>query len=62
MTEKIFYTDKELAIRYSISRESIWRWARIGEFPKPIKLNGSSRWNIDQLLEWEKTKTNCDQV
>lgn len=49
-----FLTDLEVASRYSISRPTIWRWAKAGKFPKPKKLNGSARWKLEDLEVWEE--------
>jgi predicted DNA-binding transcriptional regulator AlpA len=42
-----------LAERYDVSKATIWRWSRIGEFPKPIKINGSTRWSQDDIESFE---------
>jgi prophage regulatory protein len=52
-----FLRDTEIAIRYSISRPTVWRWVKQGKFPKPIKLGGgSTRWSTLDLQEWEKNQ------
>jgi len=52
-----FLRDIEVAIRYSISRSTIWRWLKNGKFPKPIKLGtASTRWRLDDLEAWEQAK------
>lgn len=48
-----FYSDRTLAHRYEVSRATIWRWVKEGKAPKPIKINGSTRWKLDDLLQWE---------
>jgi len=45
--------DTSLAARYSVSRSTIWRWVREGQFPQPIKLGGSTRWAEVAVLAWE---------
>jgi len=53
-----FLRDTEIASRYSISRPTVWRWVKQGKFPKPFKLGGgSSRWSIDDLEQWERSKS-----
>jgi predicted DNA-binding transcriptional regulator AlpA len=38
-------TINEVASMFSVSRVTIWRWAKeIEDFPKPIKIGGSTRW------------------
>ena len=50
-----FLSDKTVAERYDTSRATIWRWAREGKIPKPVRLSaGSTRWNLDELLQFEK--------
>ena len=49
-----YLSDKSIATRYSVSRATIWRWVREEKLPKPVKINGSTRWNSDDLLTWEK--------
>jgi len=45
--------DTTLAARYSVSRSTIWRWVREGQFIQPIKLGGSTRWPEAAVLAWE---------
>ena len=49
-----FLADKTLAARYEVSRSTIWRWVREGRLPKPLKINGSTRWSSEQLSKWEQ--------
>jgi prophage regulatory protein len=52
-----FLRDIEVAIRYNISRSTIWRWVKNGRFPKPIKLGvGSTRWRFSDLETWEQSQ------
>ncbi|MDF2578238.1 MAG: hypothetical protein K0S74_1722 [Chlamydiales bacterium] len=52
-----FLRDTEVAIRYGISRPTIWRWVKLNKFPKPIKLGaGSTRWRLADLEIWERTQ------
>lgn len=48
-----FLSDKQIAKRYGVSRATVWRWLRAGKFPKSIKINGSTRWRITDLEQWE---------
>lgn len=53
----IFFRDIEVAIRYNISRPTIWRWVKQGKFPKPVKLGGgTSRWKLSELEVWEQSQ------
>lgn len=52
-----FLRDIEVAIRYGISRSTIWRWLKQGRFPQPIKLGAAStRWRLSDLEDWERSK------
>ena len=49
-----FLKDTEVATRYGVSRPTIWRWTKNGNFPKPVKLGaGSTRWRASDLETWE---------
>jgi prophage regulatory protein len=49
-----FLRDTAVAIRYDISRSTIWRWVKEDRFPKPIKLGpASTRWRIADLEAWD---------
>lgn len=42
--------DREVAQRYSVSRITVWRWAREGRIPKPHKIStNTTRWHIDDI-------------
>lgn len=50
-----FASDAQLGERYNVSRQSIWRWASQGKFPKPVKLSpGCTRWRMTDVLAFEK--------
>ena len=52
-----FLRDTEAAVRYGVSRPTIWRWTRNGKFPKPVKLGaGSTRWRSSDLEAWEQSQ------
>lgn len=54
---------EKVAKRYDTSTKSIWRWAKLGTFPKPYKLTaGVTAWKNSELLEWEKNRTNKEEV
>jgi predicted DNA-binding transcriptional regulator AlpA len=40
-----YYSDKDLADSYDVSRQTIWRWVRLGLLDPPVKLGpNTSRW------------------
>lgn len=47
---------KSLASRYELSVPTIWRFLRDGLIPKPVKIGGSTRWLLDDLIKFEATQ------
>lgn len=44
----------QVAERYGVSTDTVWRWARNGDMPKPVKLSpGSTRWRLGDLIDHE---------
>jgi predicted DNA-binding transcriptional regulator AlpA len=54
--EPVFMSDKKLSERYEVHRATIWRWAADGKFPKPIIINGTTRWRMVDVLAWEEKR------
>ncbi|PHQ66899.1 MAG: AlpA family transcriptional regulator [Paracoccus sp.] len=55
-----FLTVEQVAARYGVSTDTIWRWKRVGEFPKAVKVGpGATRWRVSDLLEFEATLQAC---
>lgn len=52
-----YLTVNQVAERYSVSTDTIWRWARDGDFPKGVKIGSSRRWRLADLLDYEQTLT-----
>ena len=54
--EKRFLSDKDLARRYSVSRPTIWRWAKnLDGFPVPVQITpGTSRWSLEELQAYDR--------
>jgi predicted DNA-binding transcriptional regulator AlpA len=51
-TRRAWLTDRDLAIRYGISRVTVWRWARTGRIPQPHRLGpNTSRWSAAEIAE-----------
>ena len=56
---------KKVAKRYDSTEKSVWRWAadENNPFPKPYKLSpGVTAWKNSELIEWEKNRTNREEV
>lgn len=53
----LFLTDRDIAARFSISRNSVWRLVKTGQLPAPIKLfAGSTRWKLSELEAFEAAR------
>lgn len=51
---KIMLTQDEVAERYRISKQSLWRWRKAGAIPEPLIVGGKAvRWPLQVLLDWE---------
>lgn len=51
------FTDKQLAQRYLVSRQTIWRWVKEEKFPSPIRLSKScTRWTAESVMQWEQSR------
>lgn len=50
----LYLSVEQVASRYNVSKDTIWRWRREGDFPKPLKLGGkTSRWRLTDIEVWE---------
>lgn len=56
--QTLYFSDVEVGKRYGVSRATVWRWTqRDRTFPKPVIFSrGCSRWLLDDLEKWEKSK------
>ncbi|OTG62097.1 hypothetical protein B9T29_08685 [Acinetobacter sp. ANC 3903] len=39
-----------------ITAKTLWTWVREEKFPKPIKMNGVTVWNFDDVEKWLKSQ------
>lgn len=54
MIEKDIFTIDDLMERYSVSRNTIYRWTRSGKLPQPTKLPARGhRWSKRVIELWE---------
>lgn len=52
-----YLSDKQLSIQLNVSRQTIWRWVREGNFPKPVKLGENcTRWTMADVQAWQTEK------
>ncbi len=52
-TANTYLTVVQVAERLGVSVDTIWRWNRDGDFPKPYRFGGSTRWKLQDLLDYE---------
>lgn len=54
-----YLSDKDIAQRYNVSRQTVWRWHReTMEFPRAITLSpGCTRWKLSEIEAWEAAKS-----
>lgn len=48
-----YLRDTDLADRYGIHRNSVWRMAKQGRLPKPVSIGGSTRWKLTEIVAFE---------
>ena len=54
-TSDQFLTDRDVAQRYKVQKQTIWRWAKTSStFPKPFKIEGTTRWSRNELDEHDR--------
>lgn len=60
MTETVtlskFATASEIAGLFNLSRSSVHKLSKNGEFPKPLKIGRCLRWNIQAVKQWINTQ------
>lgn len=48
-----YLRDVDVAALFGISRITVWRWARDGLLPPPVKLGPhTTRWNSAEIESW----------
>ena len=58
--ENLFLTVDQVASRFGVSTDTIWRWKRSGDFPLAVKLSpGTTRWRLSDILAHEATFRAC---
>lgn len=57
-----YFSEKRIAARYDITRQTVRLWVRQGKLPKPIKLGvGTTRWKFSDLLAFEHAAQEVSQ-
>lgn len=51
---QIYLTDRQVAARYGVARQTPWRWVEHGDFPRPVRLSTAcTRWRLADIEAWE---------
>ncbi len=61
----MFLSDRAVARRYAVSRNTVWRWVREGHdgFPPPVHLSPKcTRWSLSDLEKWEGDRALADAI
>ncbi|MFD1341486.1 helix-turn-helix transcriptional regulator [Litorisediminicola beolgyonensis] len=55
-----YLRDKDVARRYGVCRQTVWRWAERGILPQPVRLSrGATRWRLSELKAAEQSASRC---
>ncbi|MCC6144814.1 MAG: AlpA family phage regulatory protein [Candidatus Hydrogenedentes bacterium] len=59
-TMQLFLTVEQVASRFGVSTDTIWRWKRNGAFPKAVRVGpGTTRWRLADIEEHERRLQCC---
>lgn len=59
-TIPFYLTVEQVASRFGVSTDTIWRWKRNGEFPQAVKVGpGTTRWRLADIEEHERSLQCC---
>lgn len=54
---QLYLSDNQLAARFGISRNSIWRLVKTGQLPEPIRLfKSTTRWRVADIEQFEAAR------
>ena len=57
--DNMYLTVEQVAERYGVSTDSIWRWKRNGTFPAPVRVGPNcTRWRLSDIIEHD-SKLQC---
>lgn len=55
-----FLTVEQVAKRFNVSTDSIWRWKRAGTFSLPVRVgSGCTRWRLADIEAYESQLQTC---
>ncbi len=56
-SETLYLSVEQVADRFGVSTDSVWRWKRAGNFPQAVKLSGrTTRWRLSDIEAWEASR------
>lgn len=59
-TMPLYLTVEQVARRFAVSTDTIWRWKRDGDFPKAFRVGpGTTRWRLDDIETYERNLQCC---
>jgi predicted DNA-binding transcriptional regulator AlpA len=51
---KLYFSVKDLSVRYGVSKQTVWYWLREGRLNRPVKLGvNSTRWKLIDVEQFE---------
>ena len=58
--ENLYLSVDQVAERFGVSIDSIWRWKRKGSFPAAVRVGpGCTRWRLSDLIDHENKFQAC---
>jgi prophage regulatory protein len=58
--ENLYLSVNQVAKRYGVSSDTIWRWKREGMFPAPVRIGPNcTRWRLSDLNTHDSTLQTC---
>ena len=51
-TDKLLVSARELAALFGVDKCTIWTWHSGGKIPMPVKIGGTTRWQIAEVKAW----------
>ena len=53
VSDLVFLREKQVLSIIPISAATLWRWVKLGQFPKPLKLSGNvTAWQKSDVQKW----------
>jgi prophage regulatory protein len=58
--QNLYLTAEQVADRFGVSTDTIYRWKRQDKFPKAVRLSpGTTRWRLSDIIAHEATFETC---